>query len=267
MKKMLLPLMFLSALALTSATTPAVATATVPVPAVVESVETVTADSAAVLSVDTVAVTTTPAPTPVYDVRDSAQLDWLYVGTQPTEPAPTAPAAPVEPVADSTAETAPESSELQLGDAWAGAGTHYATEPAEQPVTLQAASCESQGLITAEDLSCVPESFYSESYPAPLPTVECLEDMPCWDCTTMGNGICGNPACKAMNQFTVDKAGTCSVAPIGWTEDEVRAEGYALAAELGRGYIMSGANTQMLRREGYTYVESETIPSTTHVFN
>lgn len=27
--------------------------------------------------------------------------------------------------------------------------------------------------------------------PAPAPAVECIEDMPCWDCSTMGNHICG----------------------------------------------------------------------------
>jgi hypothetical protein len=27
--------------------------------------------------------------------------------------------------------------------------------------------------------------------PTPSPTVTCVEDMPCWDCSAMGNRICG----------------------------------------------------------------------------
>lgn len=27
--------------------------------------------------------------------------------------------------------------------------------------------------------------------PAPVPSVSCVEDEPCWDCDTMGNRTCG----------------------------------------------------------------------------
>lgn len=206
MKKLFLPVMFLSALALSGATVPAVATP-VAAPAVVESVEAVTADPSAVLSVDTVAVATVPAPAPV----------------EPTPtPAPVAPSvAPAEPVA------AP-------------------VEPTPAPVA--------------------PAVDSAESYVPTPPVVECHEDEPCWDCTTMGNKICGNPVCKEQNRFTVDTAGTCSTAPVGWTEADVRADGNAIGATIGRPYLASGSNAQMLRREGFTYIESDTIPSTIHVF-
>lgn len=211
MKKLFLPVMFLSALALSGATVPAVATP-VAAPAVVESVEAVTADPSAVLSVDTVAVATVPAPAPV----------------EPTPaPAPVEPSvAPAEPVAAPVEST-----------------------PVPAPVEPVAPAVDS-----------------AESYVPTPPVVECHEDEPCWDCTTMGNKICGNPVCKEQNRFTVDTAGTCSTAPVGWTEADVRADGNAIGATIGRPYLASGSNAQMLRREGFTYIESDTIPSTIHVF-
>lgn len=30
-------------------------------------------------------------------------------------------------------------------------------------------------------------------------TVQCEEDMPCWDCATMGNGYCGGSATSIVN--------------------------------------------------------------------
>lgn len=38
-------------------------------------------------------------------------------------------------------------------------------------------------------------AFYMLNVVAPIPaeppTVDCQEDEPCWDCSTMGNGVCG----------------------------------------------------------------------------
>jgi len=39
---------------------------------------------------------------------------------------------------------------------------------------------------------CVPEVSTPDSYTLPAPEVRCEEDMPCWDCETMGNLICGD---------------------------------------------------------------------------
>lgn len=44
--------------------------------------------------------------------------------------------------------------------------------------------CEAQGMVTAEDFSCVPQSFYE--VPA-----EPAEDDPDFDCRIHGNHICG----------------------------------------------------------------------------
>lgn len=38
--------------------------------------------------------------------------------------------------------------------------------------------------------TCLTLMFVTHFIPTHIPT-ECLEDMPCWDCETMGNGICG----------------------------------------------------------------------------
>jgi hypothetical protein len=46
------------------------------------------------------------------------------------------------------------------------------------------------GSLTAVTLlsGCKPQ----EPTPSPQMTTECQEDMPCWDCSTMGNGECGS---------------------------------------------------------------------------
>jgi hypothetical protein len=104
MKKLLLPVMFLSALALSGATLPAVATESVETVSAVESV--IVADSGAVLSAPTVEITTEPAPEPV---AAPVEAEPVYVApvepvatVEPVQPAPTTPepvAVPVEPVA------------------------------------------------------------------------------------------------------------------------------------------------------------------------
>lgn len=33
--------------------------------------------------------------------------------------------------------------------------------------------------------------FYMATEPAPLNSGRCYEDMPCWNCDTMGNLVCG----------------------------------------------------------------------------
>lgn len=39
----------------------------------------------------------------------------------------------------------------------------------------------------------VPGRANADVAPPAEPTTTCLEDEPCWDCTVMGNGICGPP--------------------------------------------------------------------------
>lgn len=62
------------------------------------------------------------------------------------------------------------------------------------PVEVPPASCESQGLITAEDGTCVPESFYevpATPFREPVTLYPCeTEDseMCYWDAASMGNG-------------------------------------------------------------------------------
>lgn len=185
----------------------------------------VTADPGAILTADTVAVTTTPAP------------------VEPT--APTAPATEPAPVATTEPVAAPVTT------------VPVATAA---PVTTAPVAAPVAPVVTAPATT---EPV--ESYVAPAPSYECMEDQPCWDCKTMGNKICGNPACKEANRFTIDAAGTCSTAPVGWTEGDVRADGLAVAATIKSGYIASGSNTQMLRREGYIYAASLTIPGVVHV--
>jgi hypothetical protein len=41
------------------------------------------------------------------------------------------------------------------------------------------------GIAIALDRRTIP------AIPAPSTSTTCVEDMPCWDCTTMGNRICG----------------------------------------------------------------------------
>lgn len=62
-----------------------------------------------------------------------------------------------------------------------------ATVPAPEP-TVQ--SCESQGLLTAEDLSCVPASFYEE--PVTAPVVELTQPEPTVTTEPPGPNPCAN---------------------------------------------------------------------------
>lgn len=39
---------------------------------------------------------------------------------------------------------------------------------------------------------------------APVQAPICHEDMPCWDCETMGNLICGNPTCADAGMITAE---------------------------------------------------------------
>lgn len=63
------------------------------------------------------------------------------------------------------------------------------------PVEVPAPTCEERGLITAEDMTCVPLSFYDDVAPAtplaPITLYPCAEEdseMCYWDGARMGNG-------------------------------------------------------------------------------
>lgn len=45
-------------------------------------------------------------------------------------------------------------------------------------------------LLTAA-LGLCPFAACHPTHDAPPPPVTCMEDDPCWDCNTMGNGLCG----------------------------------------------------------------------------
>lgn len=52
------------------------------------------------------------------------------------------------------------------------------------------------------NLTHTPHSPASTSTPAPAPsTATCTEDMPCWNCHTMGNRVCGVPAWVNCNKI------------------------------------------------------------------
>lgn len=237
MKKLLLPVVLLSALALSGATVPAVAESPATVSATVEAVQPVTADSGVILTVDTVEVTTEPAP----------------VATEPTAPATTEPVATASVVVPAPAETV----------------SPVTVVPTQGTVTPETWNTSGVPLSTWKDVqgtAPVPATAPADSYVAPAPSYTCMEDQPCWDCHTMGNGICGNPACTAANKFTVTKDGQCATAPLGYTDSDVMSEGHRMEVELKRGWVMGGANSQITRREGFTYIESPTLPGVLHIF-
>lgn len=75
-------------------------------------------------------------------------------------------------------------------------GNSYTDE--ERRTTTGTGSCIAAGKVTAEDGSCVAHSYYNETDTRPVPKVStssnegvCYEDMDCWDCTSMGNKVCG----------------------------------------------------------------------------
>jgi hypothetical protein len=46
-------------------------------------------------------------------------------------------------------------------------------------------------LLTVAAGACVPTDYFKTPAHQPPDSVRCREDMPCWDCQTMGNRICG----------------------------------------------------------------------------
>lgn len=248
MKKLLLPIMLIAGLALSGSTTMAVAgteSATT-----VTTVESITANPSAVLLVSEPSVTTVAAPlqpvTPDVEAAPVTEPSPTPVPvTEPTPATPTETAPTVAPATGTTAETAPDCTNLKLGDAWAGVGL----------------ACGLGGQ-TAAPVTVAP---VTESYPAPLPSSVCMEDQPCWNCATMGNGICGNPACDAVNLFTVTVSGECGRYPFGFSEEDAKADSVLVAAAAGvtRSYIAS--QFSRFERPGFIYLPA-TIPGMVHVF-
>lgn len=93
--------------------------------------------------------------------------------------------------------------------------TEITTIPAPIP-TPTPTEAPTEALIVAPTVALV-EPTEAPTEPAPAPTEEtypappvepntagpvCMEDDPCWDCTTMGNKICGNPVCIAQGLVT-----------------------------------------------------------------
>lgn len=178
-----------SVLAILALSTAVLSPATAQQPQTLSAAETtehsITAESTAILpALDSPAVTTTAAATLPAEEPATAT-------TQPSE-ATADPSLTVDPV------PAPVASEpLPAVDPYSG-----------NPIV----DCEAQGLITAEDHTCVPASFYaSATEPQPEatePTTEvCQEDEPCWDCATMGNKICGASAGQSLDQWLAE---TCT---------------------------------------------------------
>jgi hypothetical protein len=140
-----------------------------------------------------------------------------------------------------------------------GVSAASATVPAPEPVQ----SCESQGLLTAEDLSCVPASFYEEPITAPVvelvqpePVVETSpaprieEDEEGWNCLTMGNQLCGVPLSDVAD---------------AWASFD----GVAVAGVVGQSvgfrvdYVGTTGATSL---PGYWVVPSQNYAGTSHVF-
>lgn len=79
----------------------------------------------------------------------------------------------------------------------AAAATSAAVSAQQAPIVAPAATLHSDS----------PE-VTTAAAPAPSPVARCEEDMPCWDCRTMGNGICGTvePAVTAIEPGVDDAA-------------------------------------------------------------
>jgi hypothetical protein len=273
--KAILATLGIAAVVLTSTITPASADTPVIVAAVEAVTETVTAP-------DTVLVSESPEIT---TVAASAIAPVVYA----------------EPVAVSETVTEP---------ATVVTSEPTVSEPVPAPVE-PTVTCEEQGKVTAEDGSCVNTNFHAdfdpnyvspyapkgipataptesetvvaaataepESYPAPSAepnTPACIEDEPCWQCDTMGNGICGNPVCLAANLFTIDDSGTCGAVPAGLTPEELRADALYefnsrntvyeewLLAAFEKTYIGFGSTLQPTH-----IIRSSTYPGVVHYFH
>jgi len=84
-------------------------------------------------------------------------------------------------------------------------------------ITIDAPGTEHDKKIKGSTTACVPETTTTTTTlpPATTTTVAepvCQEDEPCWDCTTMGNQICGTPAVVTPPVITADPI--VSVTPI-----------------------------------------------------
>jgi hypothetical protein len=54
---------------------------------------------------------------------------------------------------------------------------------------------------TGETWFFVPEPGEPNPLGLTVDTTRCVEDMPCWDCRTMGNGICGTDIATGPNAY------------------------------------------------------------------
>lgn len=136
---------------------------------------TISAAAAATLpALDSPTVTTTAAPE-----------------TEPQQPEPQ----PITEPQPTTAEPQPEPATLPTITVDPTPITVDPTPTAVDPYSGNPiVDCEAQGLITAEDATCVSSSFY-----APEPV--CQEDEPCWNCETMGNKVCGAGIGETVDDF------------------------------------------------------------------
>lgn len=96
--------------------------------------------------------------------------------------------------------------------------------PTEAPITAIQAPTEAPIVAPVQPLTYASPTVTTEApvkapAPAPAPVVQapipapvqapveapiCHEDMPCWDCATMGNQICGNPDCARLGMLTAE---------------------------------------------------------------
>lgn len=67
-------------------------------------------------------------------------------------------------------------------------------------VTTQAATQAPTEVLTEAPIAA--PIYAATEAPTQAPT--CQEDMPCWDCETMGNLICGNPVCADLGLVTAE---------------------------------------------------------------
>jgi hypothetical protein len=120
-------------------------------------------------------------------------------------------------------------------------------------------------VVTVEPVAPAPATV-APTAPVVEPVApQCEEDQPCWNCATMGNGICGNPECAAHNLFTVDKVGTCDRYPEG--KEAAIADAKVMAAQYGKKFerYIDSQFKVATPYDGYEYIPSS-FPGMVHVF-
>lgn len=109
---------------------------------------------------------------------------------------------------------------------------------------------------------------------APVEAPICHEDMPCWDCATMGNLICGNPTCADAGMITAEDYScvppsfySTTAAADAWASYDAAGQAPTAATETIVEHVATTTDPSVTLDSTQTLVPSISEPQTFHIFS